>query len=224
MHEAIQRWLNSGAEVQQGLRLLSIYQPNKSLDALIRAKPDKFKHLLRKRLCAIAGISETQTEPIPKREYPKFREQWSFLNQSTCPYQLKILATDKITAFTAFVKAHNELYGCTTSRQCFEVAERAVTAYFENHTIYKEFQYYKEHNTPLREHPIFKESIEIDKIKKMSIISLIKRKNQLEQNIWRAQNEIQKGTKKHLDIERKQRLERTKDKLAIVNGYIKEHE
>lgn len=216
--------MSEGAEVQSGLRLLSIYSPNKSLDTLIRAKPSKYKHLLKKRLCALAEISETPTEPTTKPEYPKFREQWAFLNRSTCPYQLKILATDKITAYTNFAKAHNELYGCTTTKQCFEVAERVVTAYFENHTIYKEFQYYKEHESILGEHPIFKQSAEVDEIKKMSIISLIKRKNQLEQNIWRATNEIQKGTKKHLDIERKQRLERTKEKLAIVEQYIKEHE
>lgn len=224
MNATIRRWLNGGAEVQHGLRLLSIYQPNKSLDALIRAKPIKYKHLLIKRLCTIAGISETPTEPTTKPQYPTFREQWSFLSQPNCPSELKILATDKITALTTFAKAHNELYGCTTTQQCFEVAERTVTAYLENHTIYKEFQYYKEHNTPLGEHPIFKQSIEVDRIKKMSIISLIKRKNQLEQNIWRTVNEIQKGTKKHLDIERKQRLERTKEKLAVVNAYIKEHE
>ncbi len=97
-------------------------------------------------------------------------------------------------------------------------------AYLENHTIFREFQYFKQHNTPLGEHPIFKASAEIDQIKKMSILSLIKRQQQLEQNIWRVENEIRKGTKPHLDIERRQRLERTKEKLIIVNKYIKEHE
>lgn len=220
MKPTIEGWLNSGAEVQQGLRLLSIHQPNKSLEALVVAQPARYKHLVRQNLCALAGITKAQ----PKREYPKFREQWSFLSRPNCPSELKILAADKITAYTNFAKAHDELYGCTTPRQCFEVAERAVKSYLENHAIYKEFIYYKEHASTLGEHSIFKESAEVDKIKKMTIIVLIKRQQQLENNIWRAESEIQKGTKPYLDIERQQRLERTKEKLSIVNRYIKDHE
>ena len=224
MQQTIQQWLSEGAEVQQGLRLLSLYQPNKSLERLVRAKPDRYRELLTQRLCALAGVSDQPAPPPPKREYPKFRELWPFLSESSCPHELKILATDKITAFRGYAQAHDELYGCTSTKQCFEVAERAVMAYLENHTIFREFQYYKQHNTPLGEHPIFKASAEIDQIKKMSILSLVKRQQQLEQNIWRVENEIRKGTKPHLDIERRQRLERTKEKLIIVNKYIKEHE
>ena len=45
----IDRWIRQGAEVNEGLRLLGIYAPNKWLDALVRKSP-RFRHLMDERL------------------------------------------------------------------------------------------------------------------------------------------------------------------------------
>ena len=55
MRDAVQKWLESGAEVQAGLRLLSLYAKNEHLAQLVTARPDRYKSLLIDTLCKTAG-------------------------------------------------------------------------------------------------------------------------------------------------------------------------
>ena len=100
MRDAVQKWLESGAEVQAGLRLLSLYAKNEHLAQLVTARPDRYKSLLIDTLCKTAGTSPLTTPPPSSR--PAFREQWAFLSEPDCPPELKILAADKITAYRLY--------------------------------------------------------------------------------------------------------------------------
>ena len=52
----IDRWIRQGAEVNEGLRLLGIYAPNRWLDELVRKAP-RFRYLLEEKLKAFADCA-----------------------------------------------------------------------------------------------------------------------------------------------------------------------
>ena len=56
----------------------------------------------------------------------------------------------------------------------------------------------------------------------MSVKDLMKRKQQLENNIWRVQAEMKKGDKPHLDGQRRERLAAYQSELAEVNRLLDE--
>lgn len=94
MRDAVQKWLESGAEVQAGLRLLSLYAKNEHLAQLVTARPDRYKSLLIDTLCKTAGTSPLTTPPPSSR--PAFREQWAFLSEPDCPPELKFWQPTKL--------------------------------------------------------------------------------------------------------------------------------
>lgn len=219
MITVIQNWLNSGAEVQEGLRLLDIYAPNKHLRRLVALRPDRFRPLLIQTLSAL----------IPKKTKPvcigknSFREQWSFLSDRDCPNELKILAADKISAYRNYTSAHQQLFECVTEEDCFSVAKKVVENFIENRKIHSELAYYKEHRSLLGKHPIFDEVKRLAELRALPITELFRRKTNLEEAIWRIQSELRKGNKPHLDTTREQRLQKKRRELAeverIISGY-----
>ena len=129
MSNEIDRWICSGAEVTEGLRLLSIYAPNKWLDALVRKAPKEYSHLLKKALLPFTTevpFSQTLTKG------GRFREDWPFLSEPDCPTELKALAADMITSWHNYVNAHEDLFKCTTPEECFEAAEKTVRNFYQN--------------------------------------------------------------------------------------------
>lgn len=226
----IDRWMDSGAEVQEGLRLLNIYAPNPHLDALVRKAPQRFAGLLERKL---AGFSDSRRAvsaqaataaagPVIPRV--KFRENWPFLSEPDCPPELKILAADKITAWEESVRGHEELFQCTTPEQCFETAKKVVENNSNNRKIFSEFVYYREHRSVLGEHPIFKESRRMAELRALPVLELVRRKENLEEAIWRAGNEISKGTKPHLRAEREARIREKQRLLSEVDRMLKDYE
>lgn len=222
MRDAVQKWLESGAEVQAGLRLLSLYAKNEHLAQLVTARPDRYKSLLIDTLCKTAGTSPLTTPPPSSR--PAFREQWAFLSEPDCPPELKILAADKITAYRDYVDAHRRLFDCTTLDECFATAENLIKSFSENRKILYEFTYYAEHHALLGRHSIFREMQELATLRKMGPVALVARQKNLKGNIWRIKHEITRGSKPHLDIERRNRLKAKERELAAVNKMIEEYE
>lgn len=221
----IDRWIDSGAEVQEGLRLLSIYAPNRHLDALVRKAPKRFSRLLRAVLLPFSTRPRVtvaqQAAPTPK---VRFRESWPFLSEPDCPPELKILAADKITAWEESMKAHEELFQCTTPEQCYETAKKVVENYSNNRKIFSEFTHYKEHHSVLGEHPIFRESRQTAELRAMPIMELVRKRENLEEAIWRAGNEIRKGDKPHLRPLREERIAAKRRMLAEVKRMIDDYE
>ncbi len=224
MLNEIDRWIDSGAEVQEGLRLLSIYAPNRHLDALVRRAPKRFSRLLEAVLLPFSTRPRTVAAPAPAIPKVKFRESWPFLSEPDCPPELKILAADKITAWEESMKAHEELFQCTTPEQCYETAKKVLENYSNNRKIFSEFTHYKEHHSVLGEHPIFRESKEAATLRAMPIMELVRKQKNLEDAIWRAGNEIRKGDKPHLRPEREERISAKRRMLAQVKRMIDDYE
>lgn len=213
-------WFDSGAEVREGLRLLSIYAPNRHLEALVKAQPRKFIGLLKTKLRRFADAAP-QSE-TPKRQ--RFREVWPFLSDPSCPAELKILAADKITAYHNYVRGHEELYACTDLDSCFECAKKVIENFTENRQIAAEFTYYKEHGNCLGKHPIFSETKRLAELRAMTVSELFRKRKNLEGAIWRINSEIAKGDKPHLLTERESRLRSKRRELDEVNKMINDYE
>lgn len=221
MSNEIDRWICSGAEVTEGLRLLSIYAPNKWLDALVRKAPKEYSHLLKKALLPFATevpFSQTLTKG------GRFREDWPFLSEPDCPTELKALAADMITSWHNYVNAHEDLFKCTTPEECFEAAEKTVRNFYQNAVSRTEFQYYKEHHRILGKHPIFALTKKLDNLRRMPITELIRKRRNVQDSIWRAEREIKKGDRPDLKVSREERLSRLKMTLDEINRMIKEYE
>lgn len=221
MSNEIDRWICSGAEVTEGLRLLSIYAPNKWLDALVRKAPKEYSHLLKKALLPFATevpFSQTLTKG------GRFREDWPFLSEPDCPTELKALAADMITSWHNYVNAHEDLFKCTTPEECFEPAEKTVRNFYQNSVSRTEFQYYKEHHRILGKHPIFALTKKLDNLRRMPITELIRKRRNVQDSIWRAEREIKKGDRPDLKVSREERLSRLKMTLDEINRMIKEYE
>lgn len=215
MKNEIRQWLDSGAEVQEGLRLLSLVAPNKHLARLVSLNPSRYKPLLVQSLAAII-----ESVSIPPSIRPNFREDWPFLSDYDCPNELKILAADKITTHRRYVEAHEKLYDCTSPEECFVVAKNLIENYIENRKIYSELAYYKANRSILGKHPIFEEVKRCNELRHLPISSLFRRKENLEEAIWRINSEIRKGNKPHLLPRREQRLAAKQRELSEVNRII----
>lgn len=219
----VSKWIISGAEVREGLRLLSIYAPNRHLEAIVNAAPKRFGGLLKKKLLRFADVVPVE-EAKPFRQQVSYRKEWPFLSDPKCPAELKILAADKITAYHNYVQGHSELFSCTTLEACFETAKKVVKNFSENRKILSEFRFFKEHGKCLGKHEIFAETRRIAELRSLPISQLFRKQKNLEGAIWRIGNEISKGTKPHLLAERETRLESKKRELAEVNRMIEDFE
>lgn len=218
----IDRWINSGAEVGEGLRLLSIHKPNEWLARLVSKAPSRFAWLLRE---ALAPLAESAVFSITVAKGDgRFRQEWPFLADPSCPPELKILAADMITSWHGYVNGHEELYSCLSPEDCFRVAKKTVDNFSRNCSIRSEFQYYKTHRRLLGKDPVFETSRRLKELRSLPIVSLIRKQKALRENIWRIRHEMSKGDRPDLDAERAERLSRRKLELAEVEKMIEEYE
>ena len=218
----IDKWLNAGAEVTEGLRLLGIYSPNEPLADLVTRAPARFGNLLKKALLPFATV-----QPLSQRIARgdgRFRREWPFLSEDDCPQELKILAADMITSWHGYVNAHEELFNCVSHESCYETAKNVVKNFQENSGIRAEFSYYKEHHRILGKHPIFRTFRRLGELRNLPVTSLVRKQKTLRNNIWRIRHEIAKGNRPDLQEERLLRLKQKEIELSEVERMIEEYE
>lgn len=218
----VDRWMNSGAEVNEGLRLLSIHAPNRWLADLVTRSPKRYAYLLKKALLPFA-TSVPLSQAI-SRGGSQFRKEWPFLEDPGCPQELKILAADMISSWHAYVNGHEELYSCTSPEECYRVAEKTVNNFSQNCRIRNEFQYYKEHRRILGKHPVFRTSRRLDEMRRMPITALVRKRDTIKGNIWRIRHEMSRGNRPDLQEDRSLRLRQRELELAEVERMIEEYE
>lgn len=216
----IEQWLRSGAGVPEGLRLLSIYKPNPHLARMVERHPDKYAHLLVK---ALAGVDRKAVAETAIRR-PGLRETWPFLSDPDCPPELKILAADKITAYTGFAREHAKLFSCTSLEECLATAKKCVNFYCQNRKIFSEFAYYKEHGVILGKHPIFDEMRHRRELLSMGILDMERRRNNLRDAIWRLRKQIRLEERPDLEADRQDLLDIKERELEEINRLIEDYE
>lgn len=231
--ELIDKWIKAGANIEKGLRLFLKIRPQTRLARLCKLNPEVNQKAVISELLAIVGKQYAEFVRVPENNtpvsvraiipnVPKLREEWHFLSNIDCPMELKILASDKITAYYNYVSAHRQLTDCLTREECFNTAKMVVINFLENRSILKEFEFFKEHGKVLGEHRIFSEIKRMKDLRKSGAKELFRRKENLLESIWRVENEIKKGTKPHLFAERERRLREKKQLLDEVNKMIDE--
>lgn len=218
----VSKWISAGAEVTDGLRLLSVYAPNEHLAALIARAPERFKHLLISALSKFADIHPAVDVQTSQKSARSFREQWPFLADADCPIELKALAADKITAYNEYCALHEKLFNCTSTEESFDTANNLLEKYRQNLQITAEFAYYKEHGHILGKHPVFKENQKLKLYRKMNPYQLAQEQRRLAGSIWRINSEIKKGNKPHLQDSREASRAKKERELAVVNNLIEE--
>lgn len=165
------------------------------------------------------SIQFAKHSPTPEAK-PKFRSDFPFLADPACPPELKVLASNKITAYHAYCQAHKRLFDCTNLDEQFSTVKQLVENFIENRQIFNEFNHYKEHGRILGVHPIFKELQEISNLRSLSSIELYQKKKKLEHNIWRIEKELSRKGKAELQIAREKRLQQKKNELAEVDRLL----
>lgn len=215
----VENWLSSGAGIQEGLRLLSLYKPNPYLARMVERHPDKYRRLL------IRTLTGQDPAPTPAdRPARSFREDWPFLSRPDCPPELKILAADKITAWTNFAGEHEKLFDCVTLEQCLEHAKNCVFYYQQNRKIFSEFAYYQDNGHVLGKHPVFGEVRRSHEMLSAGPIELMRRQHNLRAAISRLKRQIVVGGRPDLDAGRAALLAAKERELAEVEKILENYE
>ncbi len=217
LEATVREWIRAGAEVQSGLLLFSQNSKNARFVSLVRLNPTKYRPLLINKLCALAGVDPNKEATPPRR---RFRDDFPFLRTPDCPPELKILATDKITAHDRYIQSHERLFDCVTLDDCYQTAHEAIENFLENRAIFQELDYYREHGAILGKHRIFEYLQRRKQLDGLNIVDLLAEQRRLRSAIWRINDELKKGTKPHLQTEREQRRRQKEILLDEVNKLI----
>jgi hypothetical protein len=234
MKNEVLNWLKQGSPLPEGIRLYTaLSHPQHPFIALLRSDPDRLTPILRQELATRVGITLSVVEGsviarsearATKQSPEKFRFQWTFLNTPDCPQELKILAADKITAYHRYTAAHDRLFDCTSLEEMRDTAQDLMRNFLENRAIIDEFRYYRDHKTILGKHPIFSYTRQLRALRKLNPVQLVKRRINLEHNIWRIEYQLSKNDKPHLRTAREQSLRAKKMQLVEVNHLISQIE
>lgn len=180
-----------------------------------------YKTVIKKKLEALQSLPAAKAQPDPEpAAKPKLREDFAFLSDPDCPNELKILASNKITAYHNYVSGHEKLFDCTSPIEQLQAAKFVTENFIENRLIHKELQHYKDHRQILGDHPIFAMLKRIRELSKLNVIELIKLKKKLQHNIWRLQSEIDKNNKPHLTPDRERQITEKKAEITEIDRLL----
>jgi hypothetical protein len=171
--------------------------------------------------------SDTGKEPEADDKL-KFRDEYPFLKLESCPAELKILATDKITAYNSYQEKHALLAQIAdgtvqvTEDEKAAIAAAAVAEYEKGEAIKAEFDYYRDTNQVLGKHPVFADLALKREIDSLSIEECHKEiKNaapyisKKKKSIAKAKSEEEKAKLQAELKAREEKLKKVKEKLGI---------
>ena len=158
-----------------------------------------------------------KTDPRPS---VRLRDRFPFLDEPDCPVELQALVTRRITRYHEYTALYQQLRDCETLADCADVAGRLVDAYLENQQIFQEMDYYQRHHRVLGRHPMFRHFKQLYQLRSKTTAQLYAERQRTLDNIWRARNELAKGTKPHLAEKRRQRVSQYELKLQEINTLL----
>lgn len=132
--------------------------------------------------------------PDTLRKTIKLREQFPFLNENSCPDELKLLVHDMFTEYDNYRLAHKKLTEApenTEIGQLFTDAQTAVESYLSNRQIWEELEHYKEHGTILGAHPKLVEYLYKKEIAGLDDAGLIQKRSNARANVSKAKKKYE---------------------------------
>jgi hypothetical protein len=158
--------------------------------------------------------------PTENKETIKLREEFPFLNDPSCPNELKILVSDKISAYYNYCNGHERLFNSPTEGDIFLASRDVVENFILNRIIFEELNYYKKNKKLLMKHAIFDLMKRETEIVKMKVPDLIQLSKQLVMNIWRNQKLINKEPGSEFTKERIERVKKYEFEASVVNRLL----
>jgi hypothetical protein len=160
-----------------------------------------------------AMISDEQQAAIEKltpayREIPelqkkviRFREQYPFLKDANCPDELKVMVADMFTAYDNYKEAYKLLSPENPDADNLEIAKAVVENYLDNREMWKELDYYKEHNELLGEHPLFARIKRQNELKAVPDVELMQLRNNARGNVTKTRKKLEKAKTDKVDAD-----------------------
>lgn len=240
--EKVNQWLQSGADYDAGLQLYvqAVGKGHPTIYILRKKKQTNYQ-LLVKSLCHRAGVPEPNKKQNANRHHQNakseqqkaesksqtakskpLRQDYTFLSEPGTPNELKILVSNKITAYNEYKAAHAKLFDNLPPEEEYANVRTLVENYIENHTIHQELAHYQQTRTILGKHPIFEEIKRLKKYRHTNSVELFKQKKRVEHNIWRIKKLIDSGDKPHLRVERLAKIKSYELELAEIKKVIGE--
>lgn len=154
------------------------------------------------------------------------RVEFPFLNNKDCPDELKILVTDKITAWNRYVEIQDHIAKVVggevveTEDTLSVLAKEATEAFVENQKIYDELNAYQTTGKILGLHPLFKKLQLTREVETMTSEELVKYKGSSAKYFTDNRKSLAKAEAKKDEariLEIKTRVEEREQKLALVN-------
>src|SRR5690606_37321872 len=165
LQNLVHNWLLGGADPEVGLRLFMDYSnPSLPIARMISRSPEKHLQTIKASLLQRAGLPlDTSIVSVSKpihnesqtNDKRKIRFDWPFLSDPECPPELKLLISDKITAYRNCIQEYENLAKATSASEQLNTVRSLVTNFIANHDIYKELKYYKDTSKVLGEHKVF---------------------------------------------------------------------
>ena len=124
--------------------------------------------------------------------------------------------------YNEYSNLYPQLRGCETLEKLSTQCGKLLDAYLDNQACTRELEYYGKHRKVLGRHPFFRHWQQLTRLRSRTTKQLLEERKRTTDNIWRAENEIRKGTKPHLDGERRKRVELYKLKLQEINNLLGE--
>lgn len=167
--------------------------------------------------------STTILQDISIKDSLSIREEFPFLNEKDCPNELKILVSDKITAWkkyqdlqTVLANEENNL----TKDELGNVAAEAVALFEENQLIYEELDFYKNNGVVLGNHPVFKTislQREVDEMSQDDLLKFNKSSPKYFSDNKKSLEAANADQNELLQIKIKNRIHSRTEKLNLVN-------
>lgn len=107
-----------------------------------------------------------------------------------CPPELKILVSDKITAYYKYTIAHKQLFACTKLSEYLRLSKEVVKNKIENDLIYKELEYYKKNKSILGKHSIFDHYKELKALRLLNNAELFRKYSNTLKECSRYRNKL----------------------------------
>ena len=222
----IYNWLLGGADCEVGLRLfMDFCNPKLAIVRIVSKSPTKHQQVIKLALFRNAAIpydfkinkpSANVEATTNKKQLPIIRTQWPFLAENDCPPELKLLISDKITAYRNCVENYDQMVSATNTEERLKSVHSLVSNFIENHEIFRELKHYRDHKKVLGEHPMFAQYQRVKDLRTLKTLDLVKKKENLEHKIWRNKSEIKKGNKPELTSSRKAKIKQYEMELAEV--------
>lgn len=120
-------------------------------------------------------IEKNEEAPEPVKKMIRFRERFPFLNEDSCPDELKVLVADMFTAYGRYKAAFARLQTLADEDSEAAAAEcgTVVEEYLRNREIWEELEYYRENGAVLGKAAKLRAMAEAEDLSKLSDVELM---------------------------------------------------